>query len=236
MKIVINPKYNELTSFVNSIPSRFGLEGEMIYDERNQLKRYSAEGYDLIVKRFRKPHIINQIAYSFIRPSKAERSYRYALLLLEKGISTPSPIAFIEDKKAGLLNYSYYICLFEKEYSHIRKQMLGEEGGKVFQKELAIYIAGLHNKGILNNDLSPGNILFRKEGTQVLFSLIDINRMRFMKNIPLETRYKNFKRISENTNILTYMAKEYAKACSLNEEEAVRQVNKYCAEFYKKRF
>jgi len=234
MKVIINPKYSELTSFVNSIPYRFGKEGEMIYDERNQLKRFSAEGYDIIVKRFRKPHIINRFAYSFVRPSKAERSYQYALLLLEKGITTPSPIAYIEDKEAGLLNYSYYICLYEKESSHIRKQMLGEEGGKEFQKELAIYIAGLHNKGILNNDLSPGNILFRKEGNQFVFSLIDINRMKFMKKIPMETRYKNFKRISENVEIITYMAKEYARACSLNEKEAVAEINKYCAKFYKK--
>jgi len=233
MKIVINPKYDKLSSFVKSIPSRFGQEGEMIYDERNQLKRYMIEGYDVIVKRFRKPHIVNQIAYSFIRPSKAERSYQYALLLLEKGISTPAPIAFIEEKKAGLLKYSYYICLYEKEYSHIRKQMLGKEDGKEFQKELAIYIAGLHTKGVLDNDLSPGNILFRRIGNQFLFSLIDINRMRFMKNIPLDMRYKNFKRISENIDIITYMAEEYAKACSLNVEEAVTQINKYCAEFYK---
>ena len=72
-----------------------------------------------------------------------------------------------------------------------------EDDGKEFEKKLAIYIAELHGKGILQKDLSPGNIMFYEEDVHFRFSIIDLNRMKFMSDIPLKTRYKNFKRHTE---------------------------------------
>jgi hypothetical protein len=43
------------------------------------------------------PHLINKIVYKKFRKSKARRSYEYATLLLDKGIGTPQPIAFLEN-------------------------------------------------------------------------------------------------------------------------------------------
>jgi len=230
MKTVINPNYSQFRSFILNIPNAFQTEGKIIYNERNVLKVYTIDGLEVVVKRFKKPHIINQIAYSFFRPSKAQRSYEYALKLFEKGISTPAPIAYIEEKRSGLLKYSYYICVSESQQSHIRKQMLGETDGK-FLKALAHFIAELHSKGILDKDLSPGNILFNEENGKIHFSLIDINRMRFLEKIPLKTRYKNFKRISENIEIITTLAKEYAKVCGIDEQETTSAIIKYISEF-----
>lgn len=65
MKVVINPKYNFLTNFIYHIPGCFFKEGETIYQGRNILKKYDIQGYRLIVKRFKRPNIINQIVYSF---------------------------------------------------------------------------------------------------------------------------------------------------------------------------
>lgn len=231
MKTVINPDYDQLKSFILNISNTFQTEGEIIYNERNVLKVYTIDGLEVVVKRFKKPHLINQIAYSFFRPSKAQRSYEYALKLLGKGISTPSPIAYIEDKQTGLLKYSYYICISESQKSHIRQQMLSEIAGKDFYKALARFIAELHNKGILDKDLSPGNVLFNEENGEFHFSLIDINRMRFLKKIPLKTRYKNFKRISENAEVINDVAKEYAKICGLDEQKTVSTINKYISGF-----
>ena len=230
MKIVINPNYNQLKSFILNISNTFQTEGEIIYNERNVLKVYAIEGLEVVVKRFKKPHIINQIAYSFFRPSKAERSYEYALKLLEKGISTPTPIAYIEEKRNGLLKYSYYICISESQQSHIRKQMLGETNEE-FLKALARFIAELHNKVVLDKDLSPGNVLFNEENGVIHFSLIDINRMRFLEKIPLKTRYENFKRISENAEVIKKLAKEYARVCGINEQETILAINKYVSRF-----
>ena len=67
MKVVINPKYNFLTDFIYHLPGCFFKDGETIYQGRNILKKYDIQGYRLIVKRFKRPNIINQIVYSFIR-------------------------------------------------------------------------------------------------------------------------------------------------------------------------
>lgn len=65
MKVVINPKYSFLTDFIYHLPECFFKEGETIYQGRNILKRYDVQGFHLIVKRFKRPYIINQIVYSF---------------------------------------------------------------------------------------------------------------------------------------------------------------------------
>jgi serine/threonine protein kinase len=153
-----------------------------------------------------------------------------------KGIRTPDPVAYIEEKKMGLIHYSFYISVFENEFTHIRKQMLLEPWNKPFQKELALFIAELHRQGILFLDLSPGNILCQEKDNQLVFSLVDINRMKFKANLSLKERYKNFMRLSGNLEIMTGLAREYATACSLNEKETINQIIGYCTTFNKKKW
>ena len=231
MKIVINPTYSILNSFVTSIPTLFDQEGELVYAGRNQLKRYSVEGYDIIVKRYKVPHLINRIAYTFFRPSKAKRAYEYALKLLDLGVNTPAPIAYIEQKSFGLLNHGYFISIYEKDYTDIRPLMTGVQTNDALLQELAIYIAEFHNKGVLHFDMSPGNILYKKVDNHFQFTLIDINRMQFLPKISNEKRFKSFKQLSDNKAVLTRIAQLYASASKLNETEAIYKINNYCTEF-----
>jgi len=232
MKIVINLEYSFLRQFIEQLPVFFEEEGETIYSARNVIKVFKEKNLLLAVKRYRKPNFINRIIYANFRFSKAYRSYEYGLMLLKKGISVPVPVACIEEKRCGLLAYSYYVYLYDREATHIRERMLGNPRDIVFEKNLAVFIAKLHSEGILPLDLSPGNILHKKreDGTDS-FSLIDYNRMKFMDVIPKTIRYKNFMRISENDDIINYLAKEYALHCHLNPEEAMREIYKYCYRF-----
>ena len=231
MEIVINPKYSILNSFITNIPTLFDQEGELVYAGRNQLKCYSVEGYDIIVKRYKVPHLINRIAYTFFRPSKAKRAYEYALKLLDLGVNTPAPIAYIEQKSFGLLNHGYFISIYEKDYTDIRSLMTGEQTNDALLQELAIYIAEFHNKGVLHFDMSPGNILYKKVDNHFQFTLIDINRMQFLPKISNEIRFKSFKQLSDNKAVLTRIAQLYASASKLNETEAIYKINNYCTEF-----
>jgi tRNA A-37 threonylcarbamoyl transferase component Bud32 len=231
METVINPTYSILNSFVANIPTLFDQEGELVYAARNQLKRYSVEGYDIIVKRYKVPHLINRIVYTFFRPSKAKRAYEYALKLLELGVNTPAPIAYIEQKSFGLLNHGYFISIYEKDYTDIRALMTGAQTNDALLQELSSYIAEFHNKGVLHFDMSPGNILYKEVDNHFDFTLIDINRMQFLTTIPNKKRFKSFKRLSENKAVLTKIAKLYASAAKLDETEAVYKINNYCTEF-----
>ena len=235
MKIVINQKYSFLKSFVENLPTIFSNDGKLIYKERNILKCYSVGGYNIVVKQYKQPHIINRIAYTFFRPSKAKRSYEYALKLLELGIETPAPIAYIEEFKYGLLTYSYLFSIYEKDFSIIRDLMDGIQNDDDLLKSLALYIANLHQNGVLHLDISPGNLLYKKEGNQVHFTAIDINRMQFPKVITNEMRYKNFNRLSENDEVLTKIAKYYAAATNLDEQETIEKIKKYSTKFFSTR-
>ncbi|MDP4239382.1 MAG: lipopolysaccharide kinase InaA family protein [Bacteroidota bacterium] len=238
MKIVINPSYRILNSFVSNIPTHFEQEGELVYTARNQLKHFSVEGYDVIVKRYKVPHLINRIAYTFFRPSKAKRAYNYALKLLQLGVDSPDPIAYIEQYKGGLLTHGYFISIYEKDYSVIRELMTGTQKDESLLKELSYYIADFHRKGVLHLDMSPGNILYKKDANHTQFTLIDINRMQFLPTISNEKRFKSFKRLSENEIVLTEIAKLYAAAAHLDEAEAIEKINQYSTDFFasRKRF
>jgi tRNA A-37 threonylcarbamoyl transferase component Bud32 len=231
MKIVINSTYSILSSFISNIPTLFEQEGELVFKARNQLKSYSVEGFDVIVKRYKKPHLINRIAYTFFRPSKAKRAYEYALRLSELNINTPAPIAYIEQNSCGLINYGYFISVYEKDYSDIRNLMTGEQTDDDLLQELSTYIANFHNKGVLHFDMSPGNILYKKDENNYRFTLIDINRMQFLPSISKIKRFKSFHSLSDNKAVLSKVAKLYAAAANLDESETVAKINQYCTEF-----
>ena len=231
MKIVINPTYSILSSFISNIPTLFEQEGELVFKARNQLKSYSVEGFDVIVKRYKKPHLINRIAYTFFRPSKAKRAYEYALRLSELNINTPAPIAYIEQNNCGLINYGYFISVYEKDYSDIRNLMTGAQTDDDLLQELSTYIANFHNKGVLHFDMSPGNILYKKDENNYRFTLIDINRMQFLPSISKIKRFKSFHSLSDNKAVLSKVAKLYAAAANLDESETVEKINQYCTEF-----
>ena len=235
MKIVINQNYTHLKSFIENVPTIFSVEGETIYKARNELKSFSVQGLDIVVKRYKIPFLINRIAYTFFRPSKAKRAFEYALKLLQLGVESPAPIAYIEQFKDGLLTYGYFISIYEKEYSVIRELMAGTRKEETLLKELAVYISDLHHKGVLHLDMSPGNILYKKVGNQFQFTLIDINRMQFLSSISSEKRYKSFKRLSENETVLTAIASHYAVASNLNEAESIDKINRYSSEFFSSR-
>lgn len=238
MKIIINPKYSFLTEFIHQLPDNFASEGEYIYNQRNVLKRYQAQGIDLIVKSFRIPIIVNKVAYTFFRKSKACRSYEYGLEILKRGGNTPEPIAYIEEYKVGLLNRCYYICTYNNKSVTVRDYMNGSYTGTDAEEVLrgfACFTARLHRAGILHIDYSPGNILMetKPDGTYS-FSIIDINRLCF-KKVSKDDAYRNFDRLALSVVVSTRLAELFADCCLFEREEAVRKINEYSDRFFLKR-
>lgn len=230
---VIHPEYSYIERFVNEIPAIFEKEGELIYKGRNVLKTFQIEDLTVVVKSFKKPHLPNKIVYTFFRQTKARRSFENAVLLLEREILTPFPLAYIEEKQKGLLARSFYISVFEKGFREIREEMMGIGGNENFVRDLAFFISDLHKKGILQKDLSPGNILTQSKGQNNLFCLVDINRMLLKNNISKTERYKNFKRISEKVSIIDDLAENYADFCSYDKEETKKEIHKYISRYSK---
>ena len=86
---------NSLTEFVRRLPACFSSSGEVIYKARNEVRKISACGRCLVVKRFRNGGLAKQLIQTLAK-SKARRSYDNARRLLEAGIPAPCHLAWLE--------------------------------------------------------------------------------------------------------------------------------------------
>lgn len=239
MKIVLNDKYAHLRTFIESLPDIFDKEGESIFLARNEIRLYDEGGFTLNVKSYKVPILINRIAYTFFRPTKASRAYEHALTLLSKGFQTPDPVAYIETKKSGLLHRSFFISLHTPMDGHMRlfnDEDASNAGKEDLIKAFAEFTARLHEADVLHCDYSPGNILREKvdEMGNYNFSLVDINRMQF-RPVSVEMGCKNFRRMRGNDEFFRLCATYYAKGRGADVEQCVEAFLRYKYEDRKKR-
>lgn len=228
MKTIINPAYSQFAPFVEKLPSEFANSGEIVYKSRNEIRRYDTTTPPVAVKRYKVPILINRIIYALFRPTKAERSYRYALRLQELGIGTPTPIAYSEHYKGGLLGTSYFVS---EMVSHPYMMRIFEHC-TLDQKHLEIlnafaqFTVELHEKGVHHRDYSPGNILFTQQGDNYHFCLVDINRMQFGK-LSRKACLRNFHRICGQTEVVKQLVTTYATLRGWDTEPAVKEALQY---------
>ncbi|MEG1999590.1 MAG: hypothetical protein RR015_06210, partial [Bacteroidales bacterium] len=149
MKVVIDKKYLDKKEWVLSIPHIFNKEGDIVYKSRNTLKRIPYDKDNFIVKRYAVPYLFNRIAYTFLRKSKARRSYENAGKLLKEGISTPYPVAYIEKKRTGLLYRAYFISVADNSPYMMRRYVDSVNGGENILVQFAKFTKMIHDKEIL---------------------------------------------------------------------------------------
>lgn len=234
MEVIINPEFEYLREYIESIPKRFQSEGQSIYTGRNQIKVMSVDGLEINVKRYGIPKLFNRIIYSFFRYPKGRRAFDYPKLLLEKGFQTPIPIAYIEERRYGLIDHSYFIslqCPYKRNFYEFGDANIGDCSDVVVA--FAQYSARLHEAGILHRDYSPGNILFDKVNDKYQFSLVDINRMSFGK-ISVKDGCANFSRLWGQIPFFELLAKEYAIARGADEDQCRKWILAYRKIFWKR--
>ena len=212
MKTVIHPKYRAYSDFIKRIPEIFDKSGETIHAGRNTVKCFACNGHEWIVKRYKRPNIVQRIAYTFFKKSKAERAYLYAARLLEVGIATPEGIAYIEEKRRGLLSDSYFVSTLCPDPAVYPVLVQTEAYDKELADALAAFFAQLHGKGILHGDPNLNNILYRKgNGGGYLFSVIDTNRSTFKSLLTPQECLNNLKRVTHRRDLLRHITAEYAR-------------------------
>lgn len=220
---VIHPDYQHLRSQILDIPRRFPHEGTLVYQARNTLKAITIDGITLNVKSYRPPHLINRVAYAYLRSTKAERSYRYALLLLSRGIPTPQPVAYIIQRDTLGVTHSYYITLQLTNVFEFRDlRRLNPPDLNPILIAFTRFTHHLHQLGIHFIDHSPGNTLIRREtdGTYT-FYLVDLNRLRLHHLTPLQG-LRNFRLLNATAPMIRIIATEYAHLTNQNPDEMTR--------------
>lgn len=238
MRIIINPKYDYLSSYLHSIPSEFDKQkGGILYEARNLLRKVRIDNIELVIKSFRKPRLLNRFVYTFLRKPKALRSYQYSQILLDRGILAPDPVACILEYRNKLITRSYYVNRYERSQT-VRKLMEDSiKGNEGKLHAFSEFLVDLHQKGVLHLDLSPGNILMHTSDTHGYeFSLIDVNRMKFQSKIDIKTACYNLRRLCTSREVLEYIASEYAMIRGWDKDDMVYYAQHYSDNFFRKFF
>lgn len=218
LRVIVNPAFASLTEEIRAVAVCDCRDCTPIFSGRNTIYRTEIGGIDLCVKAFHVPSPFNRVIYSTLRHGKARRSYDNALALLATGIDTAEPIAYVEERRRGLLRRSYYFCRYlEAEDIRLWQERFPDKDELL--EALAHFTLKIHKKGIFFKDFSPGNILFTKTDGKYHFSLIDINRMQFGVTSRRKL-YRNFRCINiESPEETALFAEAYARVAGVSEEK-----------------
>lgn len=178
--LVLHPGYEQLHDFMLSLPQRFAQgDGQLIHNGRNQLRRISYQGTDYVVKSFRRPNPVNRWVYGLLRPSKALRAYRNALLYQKVGVGTPQPVGYLNIRRGLAFDQSYFVTLtspcpwrYEDLFTH------HFDYADDVLREIGRITAVLHNHGLAHKDYGRANILFEQlPDGRIHLDIVDLNRM-----------------------------------------------------------
>jgi len=224
--------------FVLNIKTYFNQEKNIvIYDKRNIIKIVEFESKKYVVKYFKIPHLLNQIIYRFFRDSKAKRSFYNSMRLRQMDVHTPEPIGYIEFPIRFRFKESFYVSEFFDFDFEIRAVFTDEnfeDRENILQKFIE-YTYMLHKKGVYHIDYSPGNILIKKEANNYIFSIIDVNRMKFIE-FDNNLRMKSISKLTNSKEDNHFMVQHYAKVSNIDEitlqnalDTALKEQEKYLA-------
>ena len=224
----------EISELVNSF---YCTGNTVVKGNRNEIKSFKSGSFNFNIKSFKKPIFINKIIYSYFRKSKAARSFEYGMILLEKGIGTPEPIAFVENFDWIGLTNSYYICE-HLTFDFMFRDLVETENFPDLEnilKQFTRFSFNLHEKGIEFLDHSPGNTLIVKASNgNYDFFLVDLNRMRFHQQMSFEIRMENLCKLVTSEEMIVIISEEYSKLYNKSYAETLAKLSLYTTAFHQK--
>ena len=187
------------------------------------------------MKRYHQPSLFNRFVYTFVRKPKGRRAFEYPERVLAAGFETPAPVAYAEERRGGLIDYSYFIseqCPYRRRFYEFGDARVSDH--EEVLRAFARFTAGLHEAGIYHRDYSPGNILFDQVDGEWHFSIVDINRMEFGP-VSIAKGCSNFARLWGQPEFFRFLAHEYAKARGADAQQCEQWVMTARNRFWKPR-
>jgi hypothetical protein len=224
----------DIKDFILNIKENFKADVKVLHDQRNVIKLFEINDRKYVVKSFKVPHLFNRIVYNFFRKSKAERSYINTKKLESLNISTPPPVAYIEFYSSFLIKESFYISEyfdFDYQMSDALYDEKFDDRDSVF-KQFAKFTYEIHNKGVFHSDYNHGNILFKNNKGIYEFSLVDVNRMKFM-TLNDNLRMKSLCRLTKDLDVLRLIIRYYCKASDSDCVYLMNSLTKHLDKFKK---
>ena len=208
-----NRDYSIWKQFLPTLPSVFQQEGDVLYSKRNVVKQLTVEGRVCVVKRYKRMNLFQHVASLFGHKSKAYKSFHNAGELQERGFSAPSPIGYVECRRGCFVTDCYYVCAYD-DGAPVRDAFCGNTGRDEVREAFPGFVARLHRAGVLFDDLNSTNTLFHSDPSSgITFSLIDINRIRFLEKgqlPPLKDCLENLTLFTGDMDLFRSVAASYA--------------------------
>ena len=223
IKYEVAPEFGELESWISQLPNDFLRSGETIFKSRNEVKVFTVGNFQLNVKAFKIPNLINRFVYVYFRGSKAARSYRYARKFLSLGIATPKAIGYVDCIEGGLLHESFYISIHYRNEFTLREVLNYQvaDHDAILRQWVRFTYENLHLNNIFHLDYSPGNTLICRKDNEFDFQIVDLNRMRF-GTVDFERGLFNFRQLDTDRQTLELLAAEYASLCHKDAGKAMK--------------
>ncbi len=214
----------------------------LVRGTRNTISLFQLDGRTIAIKSFRIPNIFNALVYRFFRKSKARRSFEFGKKLIASGIKTPDPLAYIEKYAAGLLQESYYVSDYIEPDLTFKDLVSNPDfpDHENILRQFTRFCFDLHQKKIEFLDHTPGNTLIKQlSDGKYEFYLVDLNRMKFNREMPIDERMKNLSRLTPKIEMVRVMANEYSKLANLSEKKVFEslwnQTQSFQSAFHRKK-
>lgn len=225
VRVRIHPEFEHLRNDILKVVNGDYVADKVYCHRRNVVEKIAMQGNDYVVKIYKRPNFVNRIAYTYMRKSKARRAYEYAGRLLQSGVDTPRPVAYVEVMKGGLFSTGYF---FAEYMPH--ELMSNAYNGAVpdcekarLSKDFVDFTFSLHAKGILPLDFNSSNIFYHLDESDghYKFALTDINRMRFGKVPSTSAVMRSFEQFGVQVDGLYKLAVYYCVATKADVEYSI---------------
>jgi tRNA A-37 threonylcarbamoyl transferase component Bud32 len=183
-KVSVVIKDSKTTSAVLFIPNNFS---PGIF-----LKRYNVKGFYFVLK-----HLV--------RASRAKRVWEASSRMLGRGISTPEPLFFLEQRRFGLLFKSYFASTVIlggqtlDSYIASRFSAMSRTEKLTLIRAVAGHVRKMHEKGILHGDLKAKNIMIIDDGdSDPKLYFVDLDSVRIKNEIRFKHRCRDISRLNSS--------------------------------------
>lgn len=232
METVIAPGYEHLAADIANIVQGNYTAAHTYCNRRNMVEKVICGSDAVVVKRFKRPNIINRVAYTWFRPSKPRRAYEYGRRIAALGFSTPAPVAYIEQRKGLCFHTGWFISLCSEDtpfsqlyaqYKHRRAAGDTHVESKITQlrEQLIDFILQLQAKRVRPGDFNHDNILVHENESGFHFALVDINRMHFEEQPTLKRVMKMFSQFCRDYQDAVDFLSVYARKAGLDFDECM---------------
>lgn len=206
---------------------------------RNKVILIQYNGRRYVAKRFKKPNIINGVIKR-ITATKAQKAFRNANLLIEKGFKTAAPVIWWEEHNALAVTDSWLITEYVHQplISEMREYKLNKGQKEWLMSSVSHYLLSLHKAGFIPYDFNVGNVLYSATDStntytntfdsreKLNFYIIDINRMGVGSVPGFGRAMKSFDQLGVKEDEYPYLLYPYVDARGWSREKSVAKIKK----------